>query len=426
MLITENLINITVTIRDIVEIWVMLYYANFLFLNERVNAWKLLFAVIVVAGIVVPFDCITVVPILPVLVLLIETIVLKAVSSKGIPDILGNMMFGIVITFIPELLFTWISMFAGISENSYAYYFMTLGSILVLVGIGIIINIADGFVGVKKHIEKKRELIVILSVSAMIPLVLLGKYYLWDSLMFWEGYEGTATLVAVYFVIGLYLIKTFVEFTKNRSDLEVAGAYNRYLSDVADELNKREHEYKNQLNVIIGIAESGKEDACNDIIAFAEEIIEKNKVRKKAGSVISDNAIVAAFVLKMSRDAEERKIRFDYHIERPFPSYGISNKDLLEVIVNLLNNAFEAVASADPENRNVSLCIEKNVIEVANFVGAEFDPDTIAKAFNTGYSTKDRNRGYGMANVLAIAEKNNIKIDSFIKGNYLDIRLEMQ
>ena len=68
--------------------------------------------------------------------------------------------------------------------------------------------------------------------------------------------------------------------------------YTEYLRNIVDIYNRREHEYKNQINAVISIAEnSRKEDVAGKIMGYCHVILE-NEREKNRLSVISDNTMI--------------------------------------------------------------------------------------------------------------------------------------
>lgn len=421
----NNIEYMLITLRVLAEICAMVYCTDYIAAGNKMNGWQRVLVMTISAAIVVLVDLFFDFPLLPVLVMVTITVTVALVAKRSIANTLGCLMFGIAITFIPEIIAEVVADITGIKTESYVFMTIMILMPLTLIIIGLITEQGKETDAIKNFVNKQRGIIVVVSVSVSIPIVILGHRFLWESLMFWEGYAGTATLAAAYLVSGTYLLRTFLEFQKKRNEMELSSEYNQYLRTLIEEMQRRDHEYKNQLNAIIGMAETGSATACGDIIDFADEIIEQNAKRKSAGTVISENSAVAAYILRMKRRADEEGITFDYHIAKPLPQFKLSLPEFIELIANLTNNAFEAVSRFECEYRNVSLCVEEKYIATINYVGKDFDQKILEKIYNSGFSTKGRNRGYGMTNIMAICKRNGICMNTRVKGDYLEIRLEM-
>ena len=111
--------------------------------------------------------------------------------------------------------------------------------------------------------------------------------------------------------------------------------------------------------------------------------------------------------------------------------YGFNIKlrdyELIEVIGNLINNAFEA----ETENNIVILKLKRegdmNIAEIRN-KHSYLKQENISRMFNKGFSTKsDSNRGYGLYNVRKILRKYGGEIEVFnemVDGdNYIVFRV---
>ena len=99
------------------------------------------------------------------------------------------------------------------------------------------------------------------------------------------------------------------------------------------------------------------------------------------------------------------------------------NNYLSKIIGVFLDNAKEAAINS--KEKEVSVCIymeeESIVFEISNSFEGEVDLNTI---YNSGHSSKGRNRGYGLSVVKTIVDENNIfKNETQIINGYFIQRL---
>ncbi|MCQ4637314.1 GHKL domain-containing protein [Anaerovorax odorimutans] len=364
---------------------------------------------------------------IPLVALFLCVVGLKLSTTAKLSELVGNLVFGTAATFLLELIATGVLLIPGKDYGMDGISCIMSGLLAIAVICNLILH-RDNRIARKANtiLRDKSNYILIVSISIIVPIVMLSNIFLDNSMMFWEGYYETSFLAALYFVMNLFLIKYFVDISHKENEIKIIREYGEHLKELAEELNKREHEYKNQLNTIIGTAERGGPECRKQIIEYAESITRANKNRRTGGSIISDNSVIAAYILKMSRIAEARDIRFDYYIARPFPVYDLPESELSELLANLINNAFEAAEELDGHKRYAAVCLEEDYIEVSNYVNKDFSKSMIKKANRPGFSTKGRNRGYGMVNIRDIVKRHGFKMESYLRDDLLTFTIRMK
>ncbi|MCB6367860.1 GHKL domain-containing protein, partial [Intestinibacillus massiliensis] len=99
---------------------------------------------------------------------------------------------------------------------------------------------------------------------------------------------------------------------------------------------------------------------------------------------------------------------------------------LNQLLANLLNNAFEAAEELTGYKRYAAICLEEDYLEVTNYVKDDFSKSMIKKATKQGFSTKGRNRGYGMANIWDIVKRRNLTLESYLEDDLLTFMIHMK
>lgn len=166
-----------------------------------------------------------------------------------------------------------------------------------------------------------------------------------------------------------------------------------------DTLRAQVHEFRNRLHAIAGMAELERYD---DLRGFVQEVISRLDGRMAAVSGrVEDPAVAALLVAKASR-ADELGIEFVVSDGSRLGQHEPAlSADLVTVVGNLVDNAFEAV----PRGRGrVAVDLQDDgtqiVVQVRD-TGAGFGADELARAFETGWSTKAGEdapgRGFGLA-----------------------------
>lgn len=207
-------------------------------------------------------------------------------------------------------------------------------------------------------------------------------------------------------VIGV--VSTFRDKTEVNKMLETISEVRKYSED----LRAQTHEFSNKLYVLSGLLQLGKYDEAIDMIqteSSAHEI--QNRV---IFDQIDDPKMQALLLGKLGK-ASEKKIKFiiDENSSIGAIPKHFSYSDIISIIGNLVDNAFDAVEGRkDGEVTFFAIDVgEDLVIEVYDNGHGIHEPDT-EKIFETGYSTKGNgNRGFGLSIVRQVAEHLNGTIE---------------
>lgn len=204
--------------------------------------------------------------------------------------------------------------------------------------------------------------------------------------------------------INLVLLKNGLREEYMEQQLQIYEKYLPIIDQLIDELRKRQHEYDNHIQAlkILTTINTDYESIIKSMTKYTEQLEMQNDLGKL---IKLDNKVLAGFLYSKQKLAKEMGINFKIEIN----DYGFSSRlldyELVEVIGNLINNAFETGV----EDNVVKLVLSKNqdmdIIEVKNkhpYLGYE----TINTMFKKGFSTKaSKSRGYGLYNVKEIVNK---------------------
>lgn len=214
-------------------------------------------------------------------------------------------------------------------------------------------------------------------------------------------------MIVLYVGINAFFIYGLFKRKKAEEELYEAHEYEDYLHELMDQMKSREHEYKNHIQHIVSITEAedvgNKEDRIRE---YTKQIL--NQTDGPTQSAVTDNIAVSIFLHQAKKKAEKEHVNLEYYIEKPFPEYNIPEKDLVELISNAINNAFEAVAGLEPEKRSIFILFQNKHIEVINTM-------PYSGKINTDVSTKGSSRGYGRKNMQRIAKKYDITLETEVE-----------
>lgn len=207
----------------------------------------------------------------------------------------------------------------------------------------------------------------------------------------------------------LILTKNVFLITKQQKTLEIQNFYIEHLRELVRAIRMQRHDFVNHMQVVYALMKTGKCDKAIDYIADLSHEIQIT------GEILSvDIPELSALLLAKMDLARKKEINFLIIVESNLQGLDIKPLDLIMVVANLLDNAFEAVESLPMESRSVILKIAENdeyyYLQTINpgYISDELKD----KIFDMGYSTKEGpDRGTGLAAVKNVVEKNSGKIN---------------
>ena len=222
-------------------------------------------------------------------------------------------------------------------------------------------------------------------------------------------------------LINLFLYNYISKITEEKKTLEIEKQYKPIMLEMLEETRRKQHDFKNYLNTINGIIEVSEESELE--VALKSYINGVNTSLKKLDDIVYiNNIIIKAAVYNKLNEAERMDIKFTYNITNNLLENILSDYEISDILSNLLNNAFEAMAAVEHKEKVVILNIlnknEKTVIEVMNS-GKTLKPEEVENIFKRGFSTKEgKNHGYGLFNVKKIAERHKGEVEISFENEY--------
>jgi two-component system CitB family sensor kinase len=165
-----------------------------------------------------------------------------------------------------------------------------------------------------------------------------------------------------------------------------------------DTLRAQVHEFRNRLHAIAGMAELGRVEQVRDFVHTVMDDLDG-----RVGQVterIEDPAVASLLVAKGSR-ADELGIEFSLTEESWLGAHAAAlSADLVTVVGNLVDNAFDAVSAGGRVEVDISDHEGRILIEVSDTGGGIAQQD-LAQVFELGWTTKHGNdassHGFGLA-----------------------------
>ncbi len=180
--------------------------------------------------------------------------------------------------------------------------------------------------------------------------------------------------------------------------------------DLSDSLRAQNHESANRLHTMVSLIELGRVDEAVDFAT--EELQVAQLLTDRVVGAVGD-PVVEALLLGKNADAAERGI--ELRIEGGLPENDVPARDLVTVLGNLVDNAFEALAAADVRRVRVTLGGDPTAVVVTvEDSGPGLDDDAAAHALERGWSTKasgEGGHGVGLALVAQVARRHGGEVE---------------
>ncbi len=189
---------------------------------------------------------------------------------------------------------------------------------------------------------------------------------------------------------------------RDMSEIRELAAELTGVTQLADALRAQAHEFVNRLHTVSGLLQLGRQEDALRYIASATRTHEE-----MVGFVtrrIREPSLAGVILGKISA-ANERGISLNLDPDSDVPVHHDRTErlDLVTVVGNLLENAFDAVASLPEERRNVWLSLYADdrelLIEVEDS-GVGIEEGNRSRLFERGFTTKPGGKGIGLSLVL--------------------------
>ncbi|HET7657201.1 MAG TPA: DcuS/MalK family sensor histidine kinase [Bacillales bacterium] len=164
----------------------------------------------------------------------------------------------------------------------------------------------------------------------------------------------------------------------------------------AEALRVKTHEFINKLHVIVGMVHIG---AFERLASYVRQLTEQYQMEVGTVSRLVKDPVLAGFLLSKISYSREQLVNLRISGEYVLPQSDDPEiiDDLITILGNLIDNAVEAVQES--ESKNIDVFIEHENDWLMIFVkdtGHGIPQSLTEKVFQKGFSTKGKNRGYGL------------------------------
>ena len=229
-------------------------------------------------------------------------------------------------------------------------------------------------------------------------------------------------LILMFCIICYFLYNQYLRATNFSDNYNSLLKYLEKYEKELDEKRKLIHNYKNQLIVINGYADKNNKK----LKQYISEIIEEQKT-------ITDNGLMKNLdklpkglrgLIYYKFSQLDNSFKININVKNNINSFSsISSKmnnEILKIIGILIDNAIEAASLVKQKQIDLEIFEENNIIKM-NLINNCTNMVDKDKIIESGYSTKGKNRGYGLSIVNNII-KNNEKLEiDIISNNHMFI-----
>ncbi|CAG7838728.1 hypothetical protein CLOHAE12215_00075 [Clostridium haemolyticum] len=222
-------------------------------------------------------------------------------------------------------------------------------------------------------------------------------------------------------IVQTYLYVYFTKLINIKKEFEIKNRYEPIMDNIIEEIRRRQHDFKNNINTINGIIETSHNgELRNKLTCYMDSL---NFFNINLGEIMYiKNSILKAIIYTKICEAKKRDIEFKYNIQNNSLEDILMDYEISDILNNIINNAFEALESKENNKiiiLNILMKNDKNIIEIKNN-GDIIDTKNLKNIFKIGFSTKaGHRRGYGLYNVKNIVNRNHGSIQLFIEDDFI-------
>ncbi|MCY6354978.1 sensor histidine kinase [Clostridium sp. ZS2-4] len=229
-------------------------------------------------------------------------------------------------------------------------------------------------------------------------------------------YQVLVSLLLLFFIfIGMIDYRKRMELNKIKNKFELKKEYANNLESIIDIIRREKHDFANHINTIYAMCILNRPDTLECIKNYLRRTT--NNLETAYKFFDTGNDYIDGLIAMKSNLAFENDIYLDVDFEISLDVIMIDDYELVGIISNILDNAFQCFNSEKHD--------EKKIISVYGYVeegkyylsiannGPMIPKNKIDKIFNKGFTTKKddkKDHGFGLFIVNSLMKKNGGKV----------------
>ncbi len=197
---------------------------------------------------------------------------------------------------------------------------------------------------------------------------------------------------------------------RDRTELQTVSGELDLVRGLTESLRAQNHEAANRLHAVVSLIEMGRPERAVEF-ATDELRVAQDMTDRIMGSV--QEPVLAALLLGKTAEAAERGVELTIEGGVVAEHLPVSARDLVTVVGNLVDNAFDAVSEA--VERRVAVRIEgddRRIRIVVGDSGAGVPPEDAERVLERGWSTKASDgHGLGLALIGQVSRRHGGSVD---------------
>jgi signal transduction histidine kinase len=299
-----------------------------------------------------------------------------------------------------------------LSKSQYVEIFLILSKTLQIAITAIILKFNSYFIKLKLF-EKEGRIFANLIIE--IGAVTLFVYSINLNIFIIKNIQTYNILIfTVYFI---FLILKFKNLKEKETLVNINAKYKvqesqiKNMEEIISIIRQEKHDFANHINVIQGLCMLNKPNTVEIIKNYVLKI--SDTVHSSFKYLDTGNDYIDGLLSIKNNYAMKNNIDFEVMIDEPFDLIKIRQDELISIISNLVDNAFEAFQSKSYTDKEIAVSTfrehEDFCIEVADN-GDVISENMRKKIFDRGVSTKTSKKsdhGFGLYIIKQLVEKNN-------------------
>lgn len=277
----------------------------------------------------------------------------------------------------------------------------------------------------RRYYEPYKNIIIVVVINIFFLITIVSKMFYYSDEELRSASMDIILIFVGYVVANIVTLIICFVYLSEKQRSRMVFDYGKSLERTINELKSMSHEHNSNLQLLssmLGNVTLSIEERNEVAMDYLNSLTAKNK-STKTSSYVKDNTLISAVLHNSSIYAEQLEIIFTTSIESLLSQYGIADNDMADILLGLINNAFEEVCTLPKEKRIVKIIFREKSIEMINLISKKTAQIDINYFENQGFSTKGFNRGYGLGKIITIMNKYDAKFVNELDGEYYIVKL---